>query len=493
MLAALRSAEIVGTVALGAEGALGADELWHNAAVIAARLPAPSPGSMVTFAFGHDRAAFAAALLGTWFAGHGAALPENDRRDYVVPVMNLPESVAFLHDTGVGRGIDVSRLLAGEQRAVALPDLPGLPGLPEDPERVVLATHTAASDGQTQVQSWTASQLLAVVDGIVESLQLAAGAVVAHGFTPAFLPAVLAGLLAPLRAGGSFVLGRLATAEELASAARTSDASVVLCTPRQLRALASLPSGALQSVDLVVCGGGLPVSAAEALREHHDVAVGAILEGEPDPAEECVEQLLAIDGIEDAAVARLQGDSAALVAVVGSESRLLSARSVAAAVFDENVELLVRTVQDLPHGPNDRVPFGDLCARFGRGRDGMPVTRELEWRALPADDDGVQRYQTRIPDRFTFFEGHFTTYPVLAGGVQLQELVLPCVRVAEPRIGALQRLDAIKFLARIAPADEVEVSIRVDDDASRVQCEIWCGDTRCTTGKLSFTSANETE
>lgn len=491
MLAALRSAAVRGTVARGADGALGADELWQNAAVVASRLPEPAPGSMVTFAFGRDRSAFAASLMGTWLAGHGAALPENDRRDCVVPVMSRPESVAFLHDTGVGRGIDVSRLLA------AAPDEVELPDVPDDPARVVLETHTARCDGQVQVETWTAAELLAAVDEIVENLQLGPGTVVAHGFSPAFRDAVLAGLLAPLRAGGSFLLGDPATAEELARAARTSGASAVLCTPRQLRALAAMPSGALQSVDLVACSAVPGEAAAEALREHHDVTVGAIFDAVPELAEQCVDRLLAVEGIDDAAVARLPGDAAVLIAIVGAESAMLSARSAAAAVFDESAELVVRAVEELPRGPNDRLAFGDLCALTGRGRDGMPVTREIEWRAAPVDDDGAHRFFARIPERFAFFEGHFTTYPVLAGGVQLQELVLPCVRTAEPRFGELARLDAIKFLARIAPKDEIEVRIRFagggEGADDRAQFEIWCGDTRCTTGKLTFATSGEQE
>ena len=38
---------------------LTARTLLRQAAVIAARLPEPSPGSEISFAFGHDRAAFA--------------------------------------------------------------------------------------------------------------------------------------------------------------------------------------------------------------------------------------------------------------------------------------------------------------------------------------------------------------------------------------------------------------------------------------------------
>ena len=102
-----------------------------------------------------------------------------------------------------------------------------------------------------------------------------------------------------------------------------------------------------------------------------------------------------------------------------------------------------------------------------------------------------QRYRTQLPRRYAFFEGHFTTYAVLAGGVQLQELVLPCIRAARPAIGPLERLDGVKFLARIAPGDELVVRLSGLAEGRRVQFEIWCGDTRCTSGKLHFAAAAE--
>ncbi|MCA8949403.1 MAG: hypothetical protein KDE27_07860 [Planctomycetes bacterium] len=486
MLAALCESA-VGPVALGAGGALGAEELWQNAAAIAALLPPPSPGSMTTFSFGHDRAGFAAALLGTWLAGHGAALPESDRRDFVVPLMSRPEHVELLHDTGIRRGIDVPRVLAAPRTggSVVLPA--------SDPNRVVLEIHTAASDGSMRVARWTASELLAAVDAIVAELELAPGVVVAHGFTPSFLPAVLVGLLAPLRVGGAFVGDPLTSADRLAVAARECGAGVVLGSARQLRGLARLASGALANVELVACDGEPPAAAADVLRLRHDVTVGAALPCEPDVAAECVERLLAVDGIDDAAVVRAAGDGVALIAVVGDENALLSARAAAAATFAEEVELVLRAVPALPPGANDRVPFGDLCAALGRGRDGLRITRELEWRAEPVGDDGVHRFRTRIPARYAFFEGHFATYPVLAGGVQMQELVLPCVRVAAPELGVLQQLEAVKFLARIAPGDEIVVTLRFGPGGRRPQFEIWCGDTRCTAGKLTFAGPDAAE
>lgn len=481
MLRALWSSERAQPVARGTAGELTGDELWQNAAVVAAALPPASPGSMVTFAFGRDRAAFAAALLGTWWAGHGAAMPENSRRDRVVPVLERPESVALLHDTFVGRGIDVLGLLAA-QRSVT--DLPALP--PADPERVVLATHTEAVDGRVEVVHWTSATLLAAVDDVVARLGIARGALVAHAFTPSYLPAVLVGLLAPIRAGGCFLLDTPPDVGELAAAARATDAAVLLCSRAQVRALASLDAGALPPGSRVACHGPVPRSAAEDLRGRHGVAVEAVLADGRDSAGDCAEELLDVRGVEDAAVACLPGSDGVLVAIVGMAAALPRAQAKAASLFGARTPIEVRAVPELRRGPNQRIPYGELCVLFGRGREGAPITTTLEWRPAPTAEDGARCFATRIPERFAFFAGHFTTYPVLAGGVQLHELVLPCVRASGLEHGALLRLDAVKFLSRIGPGDAVEVAIRVLEDDSRVHFEIWRDGIRCTSGRLTF-------
>lgn len=499
MLELLRD-KAVGTVGRGTDGVLGADELWRNAAALAARLPEPTPDSMVTFSFGRDRSAFVTALLGSWLAGHGVALPESSRRDHVASVMALPEHVELLHDTGIRRGIDVAEMLAtaGDGDSVATDALRGENRV-GDPDRVLLATHTTGADGCVHVREFTAEQLRDEVLALAEDLELAADQVVVHELSPMFELAVLAGVLAPMAAGGAFELrmgsGDERTPERLTEAARDLGARVALCSGHMVRALAGLPSGALGVLDFVGCHGEPPAAAAHAIREHHGVAVGAVLAADPvaDIAIDAVDRLLAVEGIDDAGVVRVGDSPVALVGIVGPESGLLSARAAAAAAFDEAVELVVRTVPVVQRDANGRIAFGDFCASMGRSRDGGAITRELRWRAESGDDPDMQQFRTSIPANYAFFAGHFMTYPVLAGGVQLQELVLPCVRAANPGIGALQRLDAVKFLARIAPGDEIVVQLRGFATGERVTFEIWCADTRCTSGKLRFAAAVDPE
>ena len=97
-------------------------------------------------------------------------------------------------------------------------------------------------------------------------------------------------------------------------------------------------------------------------------------------------------------------------------------------------------------------------------------------------------WQTDIPADYLFYEGHFDGYPVLAGGVQLHELVLPRLRAAAGELPPLQQLDGVKFLARFVPGETVDLHLRRQPQAHKVTFELRRGETRCTTGRLQFTA-----
>ena len=81
-----------------------------------------------------------------------------------------------------------------------------------------------------------------------------------------------------------------------------------------------------------------------------------------------------------------------------------------------------------------------------------------------------------------FFEGHFVGHPVLAGAAQLHELVLPCVRRVHDVPFDIAKLQNVKFMARIAPGDEIQVYVRTA--SSGYSYEIYRGEERCSAGKL---------
>ncbi|MFO1076613.1 MAG: hypothetical protein U1E73_02685 [Planctomycetota bacterium] len=365
-------------------------ELLHDEALrgdalrVARRLPPPRPDSFVAFAFGDDRRAFAAALFGAWTAGHGAILPENALREFVVPVLARSEVVEFLHDTGAGRGVHVPTLLANAAAGGAAAT--GLPA-PIAGGRTGLVTCTTLPDGGVAERRWTAPELLARVDALTAAAD-ARLAELAGLLSPMFLPSLLLGLLVPMRRRERFRERRPADVAPREVAARTQ------------------PVLAPFAAELGAGGAVLP-----------------------------------IDGIPE---------------------------------------------DELPRDQNGRIVRSSLFLRLGRGRDGAAVERELAWREVAPRAAGERRFATVIPQRYAFYEGHFTTYAVLAGAVQLHELVLPCVRRALPALGELLQLEGVKFAARIAPGDAVEVGFVPAVDGRRIVFEIWRGEVRATTGKLVF-------
>src|SRR5690606_25427179 len=158
---------------------------------------------------------------------------------------------------------------------------------------------------------------------------------------------------------------------------------------------------------------------------------------------------------------------AAAVEVRESESRLVLAavsprleagdRTLAArAERAARGPVEVRSFAALPRDPNGALPPSVLFRLFDRGPDGARRTRDLTWCELPATDGG-RRFRTRIARDYLYFAGHFESHPVLAGAVQLRDLVLPCLSRVVPGDLRVTRWSGIKFTAEIGPGQEVDV------------------------------------
>jgi hypothetical protein len=328
---------------------LGGAALRTAVAALAARLPEPTPGSHVVFAFDHDRAAFAVALLATWLRGHAVALPASARRRHVGPVMARPEVVALVHDTGAGLGIDVARLLAAGHG----------PGEGPAELRVGGALTVFCPDGRTR--QVPAARLDAEIGQAIADLALRSCSRVASRCLPGSAAALVPGLLAPLAAGATVT----------------------------------------------------------------DVEAGADV----------------------------------LVVPAGDTAHTTTARVV--------------EVQDEPDPappPLDRRP--------------------LAFAAVPPTNGERARFRTTVPVDFFGFAGHFPSYPVLSGAVQLHELVRPCLRATCGTSDATTFQD-LKFLARIAPGDTVEVVVRHNEPRAVWEFEILRGTTRCSAGRVALRAAGE--
>ena len=470
----------------GAHGPFSVETLLRRASLVAAVLPPPTPDSEVAFAFGRDRAAFVAALLGTWLAGHRAALPEDARRENVVAVLSRPNNVAFLHDTGVGRGVWVPDMLAKS----AAGELP--PDQAIDWQRDLLLTF----DGQHQEQRIGVASLLAQVDEWGEAMKLAPGSCLVSALSPTSRDEVVRGILVPLRAGALFGAEVPRSTSALREQVVDHQASAVLATPWHLRGLAAEASGALEPLATVFsCPDPLDEGARQQLEAGHGLQVFGPNEsaGEGDKAviEALVEAAFAVQDVADAGaliLPRAAGQGRhALLGVVAPESVVEAVRAASRGVLRSDEVLEVRAFPALPRTVYGTLSAPDLFLRFGRGRDGKELAWALDWDELPVEEGSPARgFGVKIPESYGFFEGHFTPYPVLAGAVQLHELVLPCIRRVAAGVGPLQKLSGVKFLARIAPGDEVVVTVRPASREGSWQFDISRGTTRCSVGRLSF-------
>ena len=323
-------------------GAMDAAALARAANALAQRLPAPTPGSAVAFAFDRDLAACATALLAVWQRGHTALLPASARRRHVGPALARPEVALLVHDTGAGAGLDVARFLVEHPHdgGAAVPLALAGPMIDLPPDGGVAAV--------------AADRLADRIRRTIAELQLRPGLRVANLCPPALAPALVSGLLAPLAAG-------------------------------------AIVHGHAGAADLVVAPRGAPIPPAAA-----GTRVVAI-DAPPEP----------------------------------------------------------------PAAPVSRAPLTFAAV-------------------TPTDSEGA-RYRAAVPIDFFGFAGHFPGYPVLSGAVQLHELVLPCLRAVLGDTFAVTAFHDLKFLARIAPGDTVEVALR--PAAGRCDFTITRGDVRCSTGR----------
>jgi 3-hydroxymyristoyl/3-hydroxydecanoyl-(acyl carrier protein) dehydratase len=149
-------------------------------------------------------------------------------------------------------------------------------------------------------------------------------------------------------------------------------------------------------------------------------------------------------------------------------------------------------VDQLPRESSGKLPKAALLSVFGLRPDGSAPSTSLridEPKAETNDGSLTWTVGVHVPEDYLYFEGHFETYPILAGVVQLHELVLPLINRARPEFGPLQQLLRLKFLGRIKPGDDLVLTLQFPADKSDCDFEITTGNKRCSAGLLRFGSA----
>lgn len=249
-------------VAVGEAGARTAGELMRDARAVAARLPAPAPGSEVLVVCG-DRYHLAVTTLAAWLRGHAVALPPNAQPAAVRELAGRPSVVALLHDSDLADAQDVRAWVEGHVSGdMADPTWPE--ALAAD--RRLAVVYTSGSTGDHQPCAKTAAQLLGEAQALAATFALRAGEVALATVPPYHLYGLLFGILAPLAAGAAFARETPLHAETVARAARQVGATVLVSTPAHLRGLTVLTRGDLPPLSRVFSSGApLPRATADEL------------------------------------------------------------------------------------------------------------------------------------------------------------------------------------------------------------------------------------
>lgn len=445
-------------------------------------------GRHTTLGFGRNRLAFALGLVGSWSAGRTAMLPEHGRREALGALALHPATGLFVHDTGTGRGLFASPFAAdAPPAAVARADSAPRPedalwaaGRRPVPGRACSPRPAHPGLGHLGFAGWSFAALETELDGLVEALGAHCGGPVLSTLAPCYAPAALAAVLLPLALGLPFVaevpIGARATVE----ARRQSGAAVLVTSLGHLMGLWALPPGALEGLRTVlVVGQTLPETVARRFEARHGVAVMGELAREPGPGDAELEALFALlleGGAEDAEVARGPAGLRALVVAKEADRERLG-DVLAASGATAPVEL--RPVDRLARDPNGHIDRADFLRHFGLDAEGTPLSLDFP---LELNARGEPR-AVSVPRDSAWFEGHFPGYPVLAGAVQLAELVLPAL---ERHLGHKPRVrawSALKFLAPIQPGDTLSLEfVRASEHA--LDFHIRRGDARCTQGRV---------
>jgi 4-coumarate--CoA ligase (photoactive yellow protein activation family) len=232
-------------------------------------------------------------------------------------------------------------------------------------------------------------------------------------------------------------------------------------------------------------------------REDGVVKIGGVRVSE----KEVEQRILALPGVEDAAVVSVKVDGprgceiwAAMVAPGWNARRLR--KSLREWLEPVALPRRIRFVSSLPRQATGKLNRDDLKALFkrekprlgGKGKELSFDIRSHEER-LEKDYD-CHDFEVLVPQNLLYFEGHFEGNPVLPGIVQLNELVLERAENAWPDLGHLQRIDRLKFQHPIRPGDSIRLELRRRLDSTQIRFRISLGERPCASGVLLFAVKN---
>ncbi len=204
--------------------------------------------------------------------------------------------------------------------------------------------------------------------------------------------------------------------------------------------------------------------------------------------------LHAVEGVNDATLLAVDDESGRgsqiLGVVVAADRTANQLKDALAAEFERStLPRRILFVDELPREASGKLQRKRVLRLFGLTEAGKPIDWELKWgdRKGTETEEGLEvQVHAHVPETYGWYEGHFTGYPIMAGAVQLHEVVLPQVRKSRPELGDLKRITRLKFLDRIKPGDEIRLLLSWTPGSENVEFRIMRDQTTCAAGRLTF-------
>lgn len=200
-------------------------------------------------------------------------------------------------------------------------------------------------------------------------------------------------------------------------------------------------------------------------------------------------RLLDIAGVEDAAVAAVEVESArgheTLAAVVAPGLGVEHLRAELRRWLDPVViPRRIRLVDALPREQNGKLTRKRLLELFEGPK---PRVRTLECRSLSeGPDDAPARFAVYVPRDLLALRGHFRDHPIVPGVVQL-ELAVTQAKLRWPALGGLRRVLRLKFQRPLLPGEHAELVLtRPRAGAGQVEFTLQREGESISTGTLEF-------